>query len=176
MMSVEEREWDERSSAQEAAELEEQAERQAAAEVAWWKGRWSRQQEEVLRQQNLMHGGLIAIGIVLVQPFLTAPPGSFDLSARICVIAFSVAIPILAALVMVNSQETYRRRVTSSRFVQVARAVAFAAGFTGVVASFWHITPIAGVGLLVAAMVGLGVQSAGYVRVEQDDARGTGGS
>jgi hypothetical protein len=172
-MSVDESESDEKSWAQKAAELEEQSKQQAAAEAAWWKGRWPRQQEEILRQQNLMHGGLIAIGIVMVQPFLTAPPGSFDLSARICVIAFSVAIPILAALVVVNSQETYRRRLTSSMFVRVARVVAFAAGFTGVVASFWHITPIAGVGILVASVVGIGVQSAGYVRVERDDARTT---
>ncbi len=173
MVSVDEREWDETSWAQKAAELEEQAEQQAAAEAAWWKRRWPRQQEEILRQQNLMYGGLIAIGIVMVQPFLTAPPGTLDLSARICVIAFSVAIPILAALVVVNSQETYRRRLTSSMFVRVARVVAFAAGFTGVVASFWHITPIAGVGILVASLVGLGVQSAGYVRVERDNARTT---
>jgi hypothetical protein len=48
--------------------------------------------------------------------------------------------------------------------------VAFATGFTGVTASFWHITPIAGVGVLVASMVGIGVQSAGYVRVERDEA------
>ena len=123
----------------------------ADAEVAWWKGRLSRQQDEVLRQQNLMHGGLIAIGIVMVQPFLTATPEFFDLSARICVIAFSVAIPILAALVVVNSQEMYRRRLTTSMLVKIARAVAFGAGFAGVVA--------------------VAVQSAGYVRVERDDAR-----
>jgi hypothetical protein len=41
--------------------------------------------------------------VVLVQPFLTAP--SLDRSATICVVAFSVAIPLLAALVLVNRQE-----------------------------------------------------------------------
>jgi hypothetical protein len=40
--------------------------------------------------------------VYLVQPFLTA--ARFDLSARLCVIAFSVAIPLLAALVVINRQ------------------------------------------------------------------------
>jgi hypothetical protein len=51
----------------------------------------------------------------MVQPFLTA--GSLDLPARICVAAFSVAIPLLAALVLVNRRELSRRRATRSRFV-----------------------------------------------------------
>jgi hypothetical protein len=49
------------------------------------------QEQEWLRQNNLIYGGLIGIGVVLVQPFLTA--ASLDLSATICVVAFSVAIP-----------------------------------------------------------------------------------
>jgi hypothetical protein len=39
----------------------------------------------------------------MVQPFLTAP--SLDASAKICIVAFAVAIPLIAALVMVNRQE-----------------------------------------------------------------------
>jgi hypothetical protein len=47
-------------------------------------------EQEWLRQNNLIYGCLIGIGVVLVQPFLTAP--SLDLSATICVVAFSVVI------------------------------------------------------------------------------------
>jgi hypothetical protein len=43
------------------------------------------QEQEWLRQNNLICGGLIGIGVVLVQPFLTA--ASLDLSATICVVA-----------------------------------------------------------------------------------------
>jgi hypothetical protein len=46
---------------------------------------------------------LIAIGVAMVHPFLTA--ASLDLTAKICVVAFSLAIPLLAALVLVNRQE-----------------------------------------------------------------------
>ena len=45
-----------------------------------------------------------------MQPFLTA--GSLDLSARICVVAFSVAIPLLAGLLVLNRQEIFRGRAT----------------------------------------------------------------
>jgi hypothetical protein len=92
---------------------------------------------------------LIAIGIVLVQPFVAGDP--LDTSGMICAVAFGIAIPLLAALVLVNQQETFRRRRTSSRTVAVARATAQASGFVGVVAGFWHIHWIAGVGVLVSA-------------------------
>src|SRR5262249_45058493 len=62
--------------------------------------------EEAVRQSGLIYGGLIGIGVVIVQGFLEAP--SQDASARVSVIAFSVAIPLLAALVMVNRQEAFR--------------------------------------------------------------------
>jgi hypothetical protein len=53
------------------------------------------QEQEWLRESDLINSGLIVIGVYMVQPFLTA--ASLDLSAKICVIAFSVAIPLLAA-------------------------------------------------------------------------------
>jgi hypothetical protein len=40
--------------------------------------------------------------------------------------------------------------------------------FVGVVAGFWHILWIAGVGLLVTGIAGVAVQSAGYTRLERD--------
>jgi hypothetical protein len=93
---------------------------------------------------------LIAIGIVLVQPFVAG--ASLDTSGMI----WAIAIPLLAALVLVNRHETFRRRRTSSRTVAVARATAQASAFVGLVAGFWHIHWIAGVGVLVSALVAMG--------------------
>jgi Na+(H+)/acetate symporter ActP len=121
-------------------------------------------QQEWIRQDNLAYGGLIAIGIVLVQPFVGG--ASLDIAGMVCAVAFAIAIPLLAALVLVNRQETFRRRRTSSRIVAVARATAQASAFVGVVAGFWHIHWIAGVGVLVSALVAVGVQSAGITRLE----------
>jgi hypothetical protein len=94
-------------------------------------------QQEWIRQDNLAYGGLIAIGIVLVQTFVAG--ASLDTPGMICAVAWAVAIPLLAALVLVNRQETFRGRRTSSRIVAVARAVAQASAFVGLVAGFWHI-------------------------------------
>ncbi|HET6750226.1 MAG TPA: hypothetical protein VFL71_13305 [Actinomycetes bacterium] len=61
------------------------------------------QEQEWLQENNVIYGALIGVGVVMVQPFLTA--ASLDLPARVCVVALSVAIPLLAVLVVVNRQE-----------------------------------------------------------------------
>src|SRR5262245_44205131 len=91
----------ERSARESAREAEESA-RELAQKVEK-STREPAQQEEWLRQDRLTYGALMAVSLIMVQPFLTAV--SLDLTAQICIIAFSVAIPLLAALVMVNRQE-----------------------------------------------------------------------
>jgi hypothetical protein len=120
--------------------------------------------EESVRQTGLIYGGLIGIAVIMVQGFLEAP--SHDTSARVSIIAFSVAIPLLAALVMVNRQETFRRRRSPSVSVTLAQVVAQGAAFVGLVAGFWHIYWIAGVVFLAAGFVALFVHSAGWWRLE----------
>jgi len=133
-----------------------------------WLRQHPRREQEWLRQLSLIYSGLILIGVYMVQPFLTA--ASLDLSAKICVVAFSVAIPLLAALVLVNQQEAFRRRATTSVLAVIARVVAQNCAFVGVVAGFWHIHWIAGVGMLASGLVAVVVHSAGYTRLEGDQA------
>ncbi len=121
-------------------------------------------QAEGLRQVGAIYGGLIGIAVVMVQPFLIA--STLDTSARVCIIAFSVAIPLLAALVMVNRQENFRGRRTTSVLVAIAQSIAQLAALVGIAAGFWHITWVAGVTFLGAALVAMGVHSAGWWRVE----------
>jgi hypothetical protein len=142
---------------------------QAEADAAAANARTAEGGEEAVRQTGLIYAGLIAIAVVIMQGFLESP--SNDASARISVIAFSVAIPLLAALVLVNRQETYRRRSTPSVSVTVAQSVAMGAALVGVVAGFWHIYWIAGVVFLATAFVGLFVHSAGWWRLESKLAR-----
>jgi hypothetical protein len=54
--------------------------------------------EETVRQVRLIYGGLIGIAVVMAQPFLAA--ASLDLSAKVSVIAFSVAIPLLVGVLV----------------------------------------------------------------------------
>ena len=120
--------------------------------------------EEVLRQIGVMYGGLIAIAVVMVQGFLET--SSLDASAKVSTIAFAVAIPLLAALVLINRQEAFRGRRTTSVSVTLARVIAQLAAFVGLVAGFWTITWVAGVTFLVAGIVDVGIHSAGFWRVE----------
>jgi uncharacterized integral membrane protein len=99
-------------------------------------------------------------------PFLTAT--SLDLPARICVVAFSVAIPLLAALVLVNRRELSQHRATRSRLVVWARVVVQNLASVGAVAGFWHISWMAGVGMLASGVVTLSVHAAGYLGMKPD--------
>jgi hypothetical protein len=119
--------------------------------------------EEWLRQDNRIYGGLIAIGIVFVQALLPYP---LDTSAMTCVLAFAVALPLLAALIMVNQQEQFRRRRTSSRIVTGAKAIAQGAAFLGLVAGFWHADWVAGAVVLGSSLMALGIHSAGFTALE----------
>jgi hypothetical protein len=124
------------------------------------------QEQEWLRESDLINGGLILIGVYMVQPFLTA--AWLDLPARICVVAFSVAIPLLAALVLVNRRELSRHRATRSRLVVWTRVVAQNLAFVGAVAGFWHISWIAGVGMLASGLVAVAVHAASYLDLNRD--------
>jgi amino acid transporter len=123
-------------------------------------------QEEWIRQSNLIYGGLGAAGLVVVQPFLST--SSLDLAAMVCVIAFAVSIPLLAALLVLNRQEAYRQRVTKSRLVSVAKAVAQGSAFVGLTAAFWHISMAAGIVFLLVGFIAVGVHSSGYIHLEYD--------
>lgn len=148
------------------AEQRRQAEEEALRQTAWIEQAVEEpeQQQEWIRQNSVIYGGLIAVGLVMVQQFLTAT--ALDRAAKICVLAFSVAIPLLAALVLVNRQENFRHRMTGSIVVRIARSVAQLLAFVGVVAGFWHIMWLAGVGMLVSGFVAMLVHSAGHFRLE----------
>jgi hypothetical protein len=123
-------------------------------------------QEEWIRQSNLIYGGLAGAGLVLVQPFLTAT--SLNPSAMVCVIAFAVSIPLLAALLVLNRQEEFRRRASKSPFVGVAKGVAQGSAFVGITAAFWHMSIAAGIVFLAVGCVAMGVHSSGFVQLEYD--------
>ena len=67
------------------------------------------------------------------------------------------AIPLLAALVLVNRQEAFRRPRTKSVLVAIAQVVAQTCAFGGVVAGFWHILWIAGAGMLASGIAAVAV-------------------
>jgi hypothetical protein len=118
---------------------------------------------EDVRKNNIAYAGLLGVAFLMVSTFLSA--GSLDVSGEICVVAFAVAIPLLAALLLVGQQEAVVRHSTKSVLVKVSRPVAQNAAFVAIVAGFWHITSIAGIAMIVTTLVAVGVHSAGYARM-----------
>jgi hypothetical protein len=111
------------------------------------------------KQNNLMYGGLIAISVVILQGFLSA--SSLGVSGRISVVAFAVALPLLAVLILLG--ELHPDDPTQSTVsYEITKAVAMVGAITGVVAAFWHIDWLAGVALLAAGAAGLGVYGAHF--------------
>lgn len=129
-----------------------------------------RQRLEWLRQEDLIHGGLIAGSVALVQPLLTSP--DLDLAGGLAVVSFSVAIPLLAALLMLGQQEEFRQRPSGVRVAAVAKSVGQGAAFLGVAAVFWHVSWVAGVAFVASAVAGLLVHGEGYSRLEGLDGVG----
>ncbi|WP_069167734.1 hypothetical protein [Nocardia altamirensis] len=112
------------------------------------------------KQNNLMYGGLIAVGVVILQGFLTAAP--LDVSGMISVVAFAIALPLLAVLIMLGELHKADSGPGPNLTDEVAKGVALLASMTGVVAAFWHIDWLAGVVVLLAGAAGRGVYGAHF--------------
>ncbi|WP_067548251.1 hypothetical protein [Nocardia crassostreae] len=116
-----------------------------------------------VRQERLMYGGLIAIGTVIIQPFLTS--GSLDLTAMIAVVAFAVALPHLGVMVLIEDW-TMPDIYPKLRFMQqAAKSLALGGSTLGVVAAFWHISWIAGLVMLISGIGAGGALTAYQTRV-----------
>lgn len=112
------------------------------------------------KQNSLMYGGLIAIGVVILQGFLTADP--LSVSGKISVVAFAISLPLLAVLIMLDELQSGDKAVSRSITDETAKALALLSSLVGVVAAFWHIDWFAGVAVIAAGIVALGVYGAHF--------------
>src|SRR5947209_7029859 len=106
------------------------------------------------RIAELWAGSIIAIGVVALQGLLTLKP--LDLFAYFAILAFAVSIPIQACYV---SMRFLRRRMKGtdtkslSRWHEVFFTFGTCTGVAGVIAIFWHISPLAGALFLLSGVV-----------------------
>ena len=117
--------------------------------------------KEWVKEVHGIYAGLIAIGIVMIQPFMYQNE-YIGTAAIVCVVSFAICIPLLAALLLLNFSEDFHRHLSDSKAVAVVRAVGQIAGGTGVIAGFWHINPVAGMVSAVGCVLGLVVYTVGY--------------
>ena len=115
------------------------------------------QQKLWITQLRTVFGGLIVAGLYMIQPFLSSgkPQG---LAAKICVVSFAIAIPLLATLFAVVYEENpadFRKRIGKSPIMSSIKTIAQLTALTGLIAGFWHIDILAGIGMLAAIIAGL---------------------
>ena len=122
------------------------------------------QEREWIKETNITYGGLIGMGLIMVQPFLSGD-GLVDLAAQICVVSFALSTPILAALLLLNRQEDFMRHMSTSKIVVVCKTIAQLAAVTGFVAGLWHISQLAGQVAIASCIIATFAHSAGYVKL-----------
>lgn len=119
---------------------------------------------------NLYAGGLLVVSLIILQDFITLrtpDPASF-----ISVLAFSVALPFLAGVLVVNVVESKYPYGSShwviGRLVHIVFALGVLIALVGVAAAFWHVSWIAGVVFLGALVVAFIVDSVYVADLDED--------
>jgi hypothetical protein len=105
---------------------------------------------EWTRDDDLMNGGLIAIGALVVQAFLSRG-GALDLPALVSVLAFAVAMPLLVALILLNHLQAIWNEAPYPPYLVAAHILAQGSAVVGVVAAFWQLSWLAGAVFAISA-------------------------
>lgn len=123
---------------------------------------------EWIRQALIVYGGLIGVGVIVLQALISTP--SLDLAALISIISFAVAIPLLAIMVLIYHAQTQYRYASYPWYLTLIILLGQGGAFMGVLAAFWHVSWIAGILLAVSAIVGLITYAIYMKQLERDNA------
>ncbi len=122
---------------------------------------------EWTQQALVAYGGLIAIGVVILQALISAQ--SLDLPLQVSILSFAIAMPLLAIMVLVNHAQASYRYASYPRYLSLAIMLGQGGAFLGVFAAFWHISWIAAVFLFFSGLVGLVVYAAYSKQLARDN-------
>ncbi len=111
--------------------------------------------EEYIRESNAVLAGLIGISVVIVQALITIK--ATDPATVISILAFAISLPIMAALVMINTFLARYRYASFPGYLTLAYFVGEGGAGVGVVAAFWHLSWIAGVLIMASCLAGFAV-------------------
>lgn len=105
------------------------------------------------QQAIVVYGGLIAIGVVIIQGLLSAP--SLDLPSLVSVLSFAVAIPLLATLVLINHSQVTYKYASYPFYLSLTVILGEGCAFLGILAAFWHLSWVAGILIAFCGLAGL---------------------
>jgi hypothetical protein len=124
---------------------------------------------EWIRSDTVRNAALIVVGIYMVQSLLAI--SSVDLPAQIALVAWAIAIPLLAAHGMLNVTHESYRYASFPFYMIIVRIVAPIAALVGMVAAFWHVWMPAGIAFIVSGVVAFAAYSAYSRRLDRDNPR-----
>ncbi len=123
--------------------------------------------EEYIRQSNSILAGLIGISVVIVQALIAIK--ATDPPAVIAILAFAIALPMMGALVMINTVLARHRYASFPGYLTLAYFVGEGSAAVGVVAAFWHLSWIGGVLIVASCLAGLAVYFAYSRQIQKDN-------
>ena len=126
---------------------------------------------EWTQQALVVYGGLIAVGVVILQALI--PAQSLDLPLQISILSFGIALPCLAIMVLVNHAQASYRYATYPRYLSLVILLGQGGAFIGVFAAFWHISWLAAVLLVISGIFGLVVYAVYSKQLARDNSSDT---
>jgi len=107
------------------------------------------------------------LGVYILQAFIST--NAANAAARISVVAWALAIPLLAFLALLSpAQETFRY-ASFPLYLLVARGLAQGAAVIGFAAAVWHVWMPASLALIASGLAGFVVYRLYYGRLERDN-------
>ena len=122
---------------------------------------------EWTRADTTVNAAFIVVGVYLVQTFLGT--GVTDLATRISIVGWAVAIPLLAALAMLNVVREWYRYSSYPLYWGIAWSVAHVAALIGLAAAFWHIWFPAAIVLTLSGVAGIALYQVSVHRLLRDN-------
>jgi uncharacterized membrane protein len=124
-------------------------------------------EERRVNHNKLLFGGLIGISLIILQDFISS--GALDLSALISVIAFAVAVPLLAMGILIDDITKPHQSINLSMDYNIVFFGGLGGAIVGAAAAFWHISWIAGIVFLVSGIFGLVIYNRYYMLSHKED-------
>ena len=122
---------------------------------------------EVLRFDTLMDAALIVLGVYILQAFISS--GVTDAAGRVAIIAWAIAIPLLAFLALLNRTQEAFPYASIPSYLVAARGLALVGAVVGFEASVWHLWMPASIGSVASGLGGLVLFRTYRARLERDN-------
>jgi O-antigen/teichoic acid export membrane protein len=123
---------------------------------------------ELLRFDTLIDVALIVLGVYILQAFIST--NVTDTAARVSIVAWAIAIPLLAFLALLNRTQEGFRYTTNPAYLVAARGIALGAAVIGFGAAVWHLWIPASIVLVASGFGGLVLYRVYEARLRRDNA------